>query len=56
VTCSTPAGTVLVAARTKAHWHPCERRVQATDRQIDALIYELYGLTADGIAVVEGQG
>ena len=26
----------------------------ATDRAIDALVYELYGLTADEIALVEG--
>ena len=25
-----------------------------TDRQIDALVYELYGLTAEEIKVVEG--
>ena len=27
---------------------------EATDRQIDALVYELYGLTEEEIAVVEG--
>jgi hypothetical protein len=27
---------------------------EATDRQIDALVYELYGLTEAEIAVVEG--
>jgi hypothetical protein len=27
---------------------------QATDQQIDALVYELYGLTEEEIAVVEG--
>jgi hypothetical protein len=26
-----------------------------TDRQIDALVYELYGLTAEEIAAVEGR-
>ena len=31
-----------------------QRQVEATDRQIDALVYELYGLTADEVAVVEG--
>ena len=30
-----------------------QRRIDATDRQIDALVYELYGLTADEIAIVE---
>jgi type I restriction-modification system DNA methylase subunit len=31
-----------------------QRRIELTDRQIDALVYELYGLTAEEIAVVEG--
>ena len=30
-----------------------ERRIQVTDIQIDALVYELYGLTEDEIAIVE---
>ena len=33
-----------------------QRRIEVTDRQIDALVYELYGLTAAEIAVVEGVG
>jgi DNA-binding CsgD family transcriptional regulator len=28
--------------------------IDATDREIDRLVYELYGLTAEEIAVVEG--
>ena len=32
-----------------------QRQIEATDRQIDALVYELYGLTEEEIAVVEGQ-
>ena len=31
-----------------------QRQVEATDRQIDALVYEFYGLTDEEIAVVEG--
>ncbi len=31
-----------------------QRKIQATDMQIDALVYELYGLTPEEIAVVEG--
>jgi len=31
-----------------------QRQIEATDRQIDALVYELYGLTEEEIAVVEG--
>lgn len=30
-----------------------ERRIQATDEQIDALVYELYGLTEEEIALVK---
>ena len=31
-----------------------QNAVTATDQQIDALFYELYGLTADEIKLVEG--
>ncbi len=31
-----------------------QRQIEATDRQIDALVYELYGLTEAEVAVVEG--
>ncbi len=31
-----------------------QRQIDATDRQIDKLVYELYGLTEEEIAVVEG--
>ena len=30
-----------------------QRQIEATDRQIDALVYELHGLTEAEIAVVE---
>ena len=30
------------------------RQIEATDRQIDGLVRELYGLTAEEIAIVEG--
>jgi len=32
------------------------RQVEATDASIDKLVYELYGLTEEEIAVVEGGG
>jgi len=32
-----------------------QRRIEQTDRQIDRLVYELYGLTDVEIAVVEGR-
>jgi len=31
-----------------------QRQIDATDRQIDRLVYELYGLTVAEISVVEG--
>jgi len=30
-----------------------QREIDATDRQIDALVYQLYGLTDDEIRIVE---
>ena len=30
------------------------REIEATDRQIDQLVYELYGLTEEEVRVVEG--
>jgi len=30
-----------------------DRRIEATDRQIDRLVYELYGLTEEDIGIVE---
>jgi hypothetical protein len=33
-----------------------DRQIEPTDRQIDALVYELYGLTTEEIAIVEGAG
>jgi len=40
---------------------PAERdfyaaQIAATDKEIDALVYELYGLTEEEIRVVEGVG
>jgi type II restriction/modification system DNA methylase subunit YeeA len=32
-----------------------QQPIGATDRQIDALVYELYGLTEEEIAIVEGK-
>ena len=32
-----------------------QRQIEATDRQIDQLVYELYGLTEEEIAIVESQ-
>ncbi|NLX52556.1 MAG: hypothetical protein GXY72_10720, partial [Deltaproteobacteria bacterium] len=32
-----------------------QRRIDATDKQIDKLVYDLYGLTEDEIKIVEGR-
>jgi len=44
----------LAAASIPADKKLYQRQVAATDRQIDALVYELYGLSADEIGIVEG--
>ncbi len=35
---------------------PLQRQIDATDRQIDQLVYELYGLTEEEIKIVEEAG
>ena len=44
------------AARLATEKTVMQTQIEATDRQIDALVYALYGLTADEIKVVEGAG
>jgi Alw26I/Eco31I/Esp3I family type II restriction m6 adenine DNA methyltransferase len=44
----------LAAAKSDADRTRLERAVKTADRKIDALVYELYGLTAEEIRVVEG--
>jgi hypothetical protein len=39
--------------RTEHERTALQRQIEATDRQIDKLVYELYGLTEDEIAIVE---
>ena len=46
----------LAAAKTAHDKTLAERQIAATDKQIDRLVYELYGLTEEEIAVVEGSG
>jgi hypothetical protein len=43
----------LAAARTEQERTMLQRRIDATDARIDALVYELYGLTKDEIRIVE---
>jgi hypothetical protein len=45
----------LAAARTATDKTALQRQIDATDRQIDRLVYELYGLTEEEIGVVEGR-
>jgi hypothetical protein len=42
-------------AKTQTEQEQLQRQLTATDRQIDELVYELYDLTPEEIAVVEGQ-
>jgi len=44
----------LPKAKTPHEQESLQRQIAATDRQIDALVYELYGLTEDEIRVLEG--
>ena len=46
--------TQLAAATIPQARTLLQRQIDATDQQIDRLVYELYGLTADDIAIVEG--
>jgi len=43
----------LEAARTGHDNSIIQRQINATDRQIDRLVYELYDLTDEEIAIVE---
>jgi len=45
----------LAAATIPADKELYQRQIETTDRQIDALVYELYGLTGEEIAIVEGR-
>ena len=45
----------LRAAGSEAERNVTQKQIEATDRQIDALVYELYGLSEEEIAVVEGE-
>jgi hypothetical protein len=44
----------LTAAQDAGERGRLQRLIDSTDRQIDLLVYELYGLTAEEIAIVEG--
>jgi len=44
----------LATATIPADKELYRRQIEATDRQIDGLVYELYGLREEEIGVVEG--
>ena len=44
----------LQEARTPHEQTSLQRQIEATDRQIDTQVYELYGLTEEEIEIVEG--
>jgi len=46
----------LASAKTAHAKTAIQRQIDATDRQIDRLVYDLYGLTEDEIAIVEEAG
>ena len=43
----------FASAKTAHEKTALQRKIDATDRQIDNLVYELYGLTDDEIKIVE---
>ena len=48
-------GPTVAAAQSEADTDYRTRRGDAIDRQIDGLVYELYWLCEDEIAIVEGR-
>jgi|WetSurMetagenome_2_1015567.scaffolds.fasta_scaffold133027_2 hypothetical protein len=44
----------LAGTKTDHEASALQRQIDATDKQIDALVYELYGLTEEEIRIVEG--
>jgi hypothetical protein len=43
----------LAAAQSPTDKEPIQRQIDSTDRQIDRLVYDLYGLTDDEVKIVE---
>ena len=43
----------IYSARTPGDKEFIQRQIDATDKQIDALVYDLYGLTDDEIKIIE---
>jgi len=45
----------LAVAQSPQEKERLERQIEVTDRAIDSLVYELYGLTEDEIRIVRGK-
>jgi hypothetical protein len=45
--------THVTAVKTAHDKEVLQRQIEATDRQIDRLVYDLYGLTEEEIRIVE---
>jgi len=45
----------LVSAKTPQEKESLERKIEVTDKAIDSLVYELYGLSEEEIEIVEGK-
>ncbi|OPY19551.1 MAG: hypothetical protein A4E24_01567 [Methanomethylovorans sp. PtaU1.Bin093] len=48
-------GTFHCSAKLGSEKEMIQHRIHATDAEIDRLVYELYGLTEEEIAIVEGK-
>jgi hypothetical protein len=46
----------MASAKTEHDKTALQRQIDATDRQIDRLVYELYELMGEEIRIVEGKG
>ena len=46
-------GPAINQANFRAYKTRCQREIEATDRQIDQLVYELYGLTEKEVKILE---
>ena len=45
----------MTKARTPQDKSTIQRQIEANDKQIDQMVFELYGLTDQEIAIVEGR-
>ena len=44
----------FAAAKSEVQKNVIRRQINASDAEIDRLVYDLYGLTAEEIAIIEG--